>query len=226
MTLHSDEQAGGAADWLFAIGTDHNVPAIDGLVAVKGFDPARFLPEQVAVLEKADSYKAHAVFFEAQRQGRAPVAQALIFDALDYPDDGSFAELHKRLWSWGGVPLAYRAAPGLVQLFRCAHEPDFQGTDEMPICRPIRTLMLGADIAEAEARAAWWDANGIRNGSIWDDPYTCRLMLSANESAHRKLVEAVRELADYLNERSLLEADLRRRLLILSLLIVLISTEN
>lgn len=226
MTLDIDERDGRAADWLFAIGTEHSVPAIDGLVAVSGFDRAHFLPEQVAVLEKADSYKARAVFFEAERHGRAPVAQALIFDALDHPDDGAFAELHKRLWSWGGVPLVYRAAPGVIQLFRCAHEPDFQGSGEIPVCRPIRTLLLGVDIAEAEALAAWWDASRIRNGSIWDDPDTCRLMLSAKESAHRKLVEAVRALAEHLNKRNLLEPGLRRRLLILSLLIAYLEERS
>jgi hypothetical protein len=226
MTLDIAEQDGDGANWLFAIGAEHNVPAIDGLVAVSGFNREHFSPEQVAVLEKAEGYKARAVFFEAERHGRAPVAQALIFDALDHSDDGAFAELHKRLWSWGGVPLVYRAAPGLVQLFRCAHEPDFQGSGELPVCRPIRFLQLGADIAEADLRAAWWDANRIRNGSIWDDPDTCRLMLSAKDSAHRKLVEAVRALADQLNERNLLEPGLRRRLLILSLLIAYLEERS
>ena len=41
------------------------------------------------------------------------------------PTITKFAELHQRLWSWGGVPLLYRKTLGLVQLFRCAHKPDF-----------------------------------------------------------------------------------------------------
>ena len=226
MTLDTPEHDDRAADWLFTIGAEHRVPVVDGLVEVSGFDRVRFLPEQVAVLEKAEGYKARAVFFEAAHHGRAPVAQALIFDALDHPDDGVFAELHKRLWSWGGVPLVYRAAPGSIQLFRCAHQPDFQGSGQSPVCRPIRTLLLGADIAEADARAAWWDASRIRSGSIWDDPDTCELMLSAEESAARKLVEAVRSLAEQLNERNLLEPGLRRRLLILSLLIAYLEERS
>src|SRR3546814_6473198 len=82
-------------------------------------------------MEKAHSYGARAVFFEAERNGRAPVPQAFIFDANDGLDDANFAELHKRLWSWGGVPLVYRAVPGCIQLFRCAHEPDFAGQDDV-----------------------------------------------------------------------------------------------
>jgi hypothetical protein len=84
--------------------------------------------------------------------------------------------LHKRLWSWGGVPLVYRAAPGTIQLFRCAHEPDFAGPGGIPICNPIKTLSLGAETAAADDDI-WWDASRIRNGTIWDHPEACRLML-------------------------------------------------
>ena len=215
MTIHAPGAAFAAAEWLFAIGGG-DLPAIDGLVAVEGFDPLGNAPDVVAVIERARAYGARAVFFEAQRHGSAPVAQALIFDAKDHPDDARFAELHRRLWSWGGVPLLYRAGPGFIQLFRCAHEPDFAGPNDVPVCNPIRTLELGAEIAELDI---WWDAERIRNGAIWDDPDACDLMLSATKSAHRKLVAGVRALAHQLTERHLLDPRLRRRLLILSLLI-------
>lgn len=216
MTLDEAGYEPKLADWLFAIGAGGELPPIDGLVAVDGYDRTNRRPEEVAIMEKARSYGARAVFFEAERHGRAPIAQAFIFDAAQDGGEDSFAELHKRLWSWGGVPLAYRAAPGRIQLFRCAHEPDFLGQGSVPVCRPIRTLKLGAKIA---AQDAWWDASRIRNGTIWDDPEACRLMLSARKSAHRKLVEEVGALAEQLTRSGLLEPRLRRRLLILSLLI-------
>lgn len=214
----STHQHAQSAGWLFAIGEKHQIPSLDGLVAVQGFEPFGHSPDQVAILEKARAYGARAVFFEAGRHGRAPVAQAFIFDALDCPDDAEFAQLHKRLWSWGGVPLVYRAAPGTIQLFRCAHEPDFLGPDGIPICNPIRTLKLSAEIA-AERHDIWWDASRISNGAIWDHPEACELMLSASKSAHRKLVREVSALAVQLATRNLLGPRLRRRLLILSLLI-------
>lgn len=219
MTLVFAEASDRTADWLFAVARDSELPVIDGLVSTRDYDRSRMTPDQVAVMEKALKYNARAVFFEAGRHGRAPIPQALVFDIRDHPDDAGFAELHKRLWSWGGVPLIYRTAPGVIQLFRCAHEPDFIGADAVPVCRPIRTLALGVRIAESDREAAWWDASRIRNGTIWDDPATCALMLSGQKSAHRNLVEEVRALADRLNARSMLESGLRRRLLILSLLI-------
>lgn len=223
MTLDEVGSPGSEADWLFAIGEGRGFPGVDGLVAVDGYDPSGRAPEEVAVMEKALDYGARAVFFEAARHGRAPVAQALVFDVNTAADDSEFAELHKRLWSWGGVPLVYRAAPGRIQLFRCAHKPDFVGPDSAAVCRPIRTLSVAADIA---AEDVWWNAARIRNGTIWDDPDACALMLSAQKSAHRTLVEAVRNLAGQLTESRLLEPRLRRRLLILALLIAYLEERS
>src|SRR3546814_14113236 len=90
-------------------------------------------PEEVAIMEKAHSYGARAVFFEAERKGRAPVPQAFIFDANDGLDDANFAELKNRIWSWGGVPLVYRASPVCIPLFRCAPEYEFEGQDRESI---------------------------------------------------------------------------------------------
>ncbi|MDC7812974.1 HsdM family class I SAM-dependent methyltransferase [Sphingomonas koreensis] len=223
MTLEHTADAIEQAEWLFAIGEGRGLPSIDGLVPTDGYDPKGRAPEEVAIMEKARSYGARAVFFEAGRHGRAPVAQAFIFEATDDLNDAQFAELHKRLWSWGGVPIVYRAAPGCIQLFRCAHEPDFVGAGDVPVCKPIRTLRIASEIA---ARDVWWDAARIRNGAIWDDPEACRLMLSAKKSAHRKLVEEVRALAKQLGDRRLLEPRLRRRLLILSLLIAYLEERS
>jgi drug/metabolite transporter (DMT)-like permease len=102
-------------------------------------------------------------------------------------------------------------------------EPDFAGPDGKTVCRPIRTLLTGAKIAELDV---WWDSARIRNGTIWDDPHACSLMLSAQKAAHRTLVEEVRALAKQLSERRLLSPRLRRRLLILSLLIAYLEERS
>ncbi|KMQ73315.1 HsdM family class I SAM-dependent methyltransferase [Marinobacter subterrani] len=223
MTAGTSYTSNEKADWLFSIGEGSSLPIVDGLVSVSGYTATGRPPEEVAIMEKARSYGAHAVFFEAERHGRSAVAQAFIFNVDDEPDDARFAELHKRLWSWGGVPLIYRTGSGLVQLFRCAHKPDFVGADGIPICSPIKTLSLGAKIA---AQDIWWDAARIRNGAIWDDPHACKLMLSAQKAAHRTLAASVAELEKRLSESQLLPSRLRRRLLILSLLIAYLEERS
>ena len=105
MTLDEADRPSSEADWLFAIGEGRAFPNVDGLVAVEGYSPLGRAPEEVDIMERARDYGARAVFFEAARHGRAPVAQAFVFDISAATDDSNFAELHKRLWSWGGVPL-------------------------------------------------------------------------------------------------------------------------
>ncbi|WP_448125488.1 HsdM family class I SAM-dependent methyltransferase [Pseudomonas veronii] len=201
--------------WLTSLGTGSD-PSVDGLEIVATYDSKGRWPEEVAMMEKASAYGAYAVFFEASRHSRAPIAQAFIFLSSGPAEDAAFAQLHKRLWSWGGVPLIYRKSSGLVQLFRCAHKPDFAAPDGIPVCRPVKMLNLAAKVA---APGAWWDATRLRNGTLWDDPAVCKQMLSSSKSAHRSLIEAVKQLSRDLREQNLLSAGLRRHLLILSLLI-------
>ncbi len=208
----ADTQTG----WFTEFDRDDAACVIDGLVRVENYDPLGRPPEEVATIEKALTYNAHSVFFEAGRNGRAPIPQAFVYVSKDGADDDKFAELHKRLWSWGGVPLLYRKVPGQMQLFRCAHDPDFISGNGVQVCKPFRILEIGARIAELDA---WWDAKQIRNGTLWDDPDACRLMLSAQRAAHRNLIEVVRNLHAELTEKRVLTKQLRRRLLILSLLI-------
>ncbi|WP_264785650.1 hypothetical protein, partial [Gluconobacter cerinus] len=189
---------------------------IDGLIRIAGYLPEGRPPEEVVAMEKAASYGAYAVFFEAETQGRAGAPQAFIFVGNGPADDPAFAELHKRIWSWGGVPLLYRRLPGLIQLFRCAHKADFVSASGDLVCKPVKTLALAARI---NAREAWWDAERLRNSTLWDDPAACKLLLSSSKSAHRRLVDAVGDLHNRLKQSGLLNARLRRRLLILSLLI-------
>jgi N-6 DNA Methylase len=210
-------------NWLVKIDQPDVAQQIDGLVVVSGYNPTGRPPEEVATLEKAKFYHAHSVFFEAERNGRASIPQAFVFISRDGSDDREFADLHKRLWSWGGVPLLYRRTPGQIQLFRCAHDPDFMSATGEQICKPFRFLDIGARIA---AKEAWWNQERIRNGTLWDDPDACRLMLSAQKAAHRNLVEVVRGLNEELNNKRLLTVSLRRRLLILSLLIAYLEERD
>jgi len=201
-------------DWLANLDAD-TLTSVDGLVPVRGYQPEGRPPEEVAMMEKAGTYGANAVFFEAGRNGRAPMAQAFVFLSDGPVKDQAFAELHKRLWSWGGVPLLYRKTPGLVELFRCAHQPDFVSAAGEIICQPIKTL----ETAHKINRDPWWDSSRLRNGTLWDDTEAAKMLLSAKKSAYKGLIDAVKHLSDELDDQEILPKRLRRKLLILSLLI-------
>ncbi|TXM66584.1 hypothetical protein FV226_23325 [Methylobacterium sp. WL12] len=130
------------ANWLIELSNGDTQSSIDGLVLVKEFRALSLAPEQYLMMEKAESYAAHSVFFEAGRNNRAPVAQAFIY-VSDHPGEShEFALLHKRLWSWGGVPLLYRKTPGKVELFRCASKADFDQKDTAPRYKAYDTVSL------------------------------------------------------------------------------------
>jgi hypothetical protein len=150
--------------WLFQIAQRGSRIAVDGLVAVESYEKSGRPPEEVSLMEKASHYGADAVFFEA-REGKPPIAQAFIYDLTTDWTDSDFAKLHQQLWSWGGVPLVYRFTTGSVQLFRCAHRPDFEMHGSV-VLNPYRTLKLSSAITADP----WWDAHRLRNGTLWDDP--------------------------------------------------------
>lgn len=198
--------------WLTDLSTGR--ATADGIVPVKGFSRRGRIPDEVAVMEKAEEYGATAVFFEAQQGGRPPIPQAFIFVSDGPAQDPDFAHLHRRLWSWGGVPLVYRVTRGLVQLFRCAHRPDFEVRGQVAF-KPYRALELGTKIANDP----WWDAERLRNGTLWDDPDVCKELVSGRRAAQKTLVEEVQCLHEELKRKRLLPLHLGRKLLILSLLI-------
>jgi hypothetical protein len=132
--------------------------------------------------------------------------------------DDAFAELHRRLWSWGGVPLILRKRRARVDLLRCAHRPDFIGEDGRPRYHAFDTLDLLTTLDLATA-APWWDPEQLYSGALWDDPERCAALLSADRGAARQLVQAIAELDAALDQSRLLPERLRRRLLVLSLLI-------
>lgn len=205
---------GNFQQWWGHLGSAENSLPVDGLVQVCGYKRDGRPPEEVLMMEKASDYGAAAVFFEAARNEKPRVAQAFIYISDGPEDNPAFAETHQKLWSWGGVPLVYRKLPGCVQLFRCAHKADFVSKGEL-ICNPVETLKL----ATAVSADPWWDIEQLRNGTLWDNTQACSKLLSAEKSAHRGLVKAVKQLSDALTKQEILPKPLRRKLLILSLLI-------
>ncbi len=201
-------------NWLTHFSVADSRAVVDGLVPVQGYVKTGQPAEEVAIMEKAEHYRADAVFFEAPRDGKASVAQAFLYRSDGPARDPDFAELHQRLWSWGGVPLVYRVTTGLVQLFRCAHRPDFESGGKI-VCKPFKTLRLTSQIAADP----WWDAERLRTGTLWDDPAVCRQLLSSKQAAQKTLINAVKELHQELNDKGILPKPLQRRLLILSVLI-------
>lgn len=213
--------------WLFETGGGVEAPSSGGLVRVHGFRKLHLPPEQYLILEKAEFYEAEAVFFEAPQNGAPPVAQAFIYVSDGPEKDPAFGKLHRQLWSWGGVPLVYRQTSGCIQLFRCAHGPDFETKkSEEPEFKPYATLSKAADIDKAIKNAPWWNVERLQNGTLWDDPAVSKQLLSERKAAHKALIASIGALNDDLIRKKVLRKELRRKLLILSLLIAYLEARE
>jgi hypothetical protein len=169
------------------------------------------------VLEKAEAYGADFVLFRPGTPEHPVVPEALVF-VDDGLSDEEFAKLHRRLWNWGGVPLVFRKLAGRVDLLRCAHGPDFAAADGRLRYRAYDTLSLLATLDEATP-APWWDLTNLQAGSLWDDPKVCNALLSSKQAAQAGLMQAIAGRYKDLTAKRVLPEQLRRRLLILSLLI-------
>lgn len=196
--------------------------AESGLRSVAELDEKSVISsDERALLEKArDDYGASHVFFR-RRDGRARVAEALVFDdasANSTRTDDDFAKLHRQLWSWGAVPLVYRRLPGRVDIFRCGHGPDFDTGQEKPKYAVYNSLKTAGDITQLLEDEPWWDLRRLANGTLWDDKTIAKNFLS-DASAHKTLLRNVETLDKQLAKESRIAGSLRRRLLIISLLI-------
>ena len=192
--------------------------------------PSSVSAEVRLILEKAKSFGASHVFFRL-RPGRPNSPEALVFDDSELSGsrtDEEFAQLHRRLWSWGGVPLVYRRLRGRVDVFRCAHKPDFDTGREKPKYASHSSLDLldtAVDITTSLEENPWWDMRRLANGTLWDDRSIAEQFLS-DKSAHKTILNHVEVLERQLEQKSRLAANLRRRLLIISLLVAYLEDRD
>lgn len=216
-----------AADYIAFWQTGRTTPPLveSGLVAVGDLAQVSKLPADARVIvEKAANHFGATHIFFRSRPGRPTVPEALVFDDASKDSSRSneqFAELHRRLWSWGAVPLVYRRLSGRVDVFRCAHKPDFDTSNAHPKYAPhdgIQLIGTAADITAQLEKKPWWDMRRLANGTLWDDRTIAKQFLS-DASAHKTILGNVKALDKQLAKESRLAANLRRRLLIISLLV-------
>ncbi|HVC92243.1 MAG TPA: hypothetical protein VND64_01065, partial [Pirellulales bacterium] len=205
-----------------------NGEPIPGLVAVKsGLASVNRLDERMA-LQEADAInqddqaigKVDYVFFRRFNDGRSSQVVAYVVDnARGHSSEADLAQLHKRVWLHGGVPLIYVAGATKVDVLSCARGPDFWHNDR---CRynpaaEIRSLVEQAADVDAALRkqlhrfSAW----RLADGTFWDDPRNADLA-SSDQRAHEALIQAVVETDQELDGE---QRPLLRRLLLLTVLI-------
>ena len=195
-----------------------NGKPVSGLVRLKdGEESVKRLDERLAVRDAIAIQGIDYVFFRRFSDDRSSQVVAYVVDNADnHFTEQALADLHKRVWLHGGVPLIYVAWPTRIDILSCARGPDFwhDGRYEYTPAQRIEEA-IGHASAVSKALENQFSAWRLVDGTFWDDPRNSSLAKST-ERAHERLIAAVVETDEALNGE---ENPLLRRLLLLTVLI-------
>ena len=195
-----------------------NGKLVSGLVALTdGDEGVERLDERLAVRDAIAINGADYVFFRRFSDDRSSQVVAYIVDNADnHLSEKQLADLHRRVWLHGGVPLIYVAWPTRLDVLTCARGPDFwhHGKYKYTPVQKINQAIQGASLI-ANALDARYSALRLIDGTFWDDPRNSELAKS-RERAHERLIAAVVETDVALQGET---NPLLRRLLLLTVLI-------
>lgn len=166
-------------------------------------------------LEQAESYEADAIFFRMFPAGdnRSPIPQVYLYNkttlSLDKP---RFAEIHRRLWNAGIVPLMFIFTAGEIKVLNCRQEPEVDKDTQEPVYRPFHALekLITADQAFASRE--------ISAGTLWENP-KFKNDFVLEKTAYYKLLSYLKAFRVRLVEQKKLTKPVINRLLVMSILV-------
>ncbi|MBX3450766.1 MAG: N-6 DNA methylase [Planctomycetaceae bacterium] len=195
-----------------------NGKLVSGLVALRdGEEGVKRLDERLAVRDAIAIKHVDFVFFRRFSDNRSSQVVAYVVDNADnHLSEKDLADLHKRVWLHGGVPLIYVAWPTRLDVLTCARGPDFwhHGKYEYAPAQKISQAIHGTSAINV-ALDAQYSALRLIDGTFWDDPRNSNLAKS-RDRAHERLIAAVVETDEALHGD---KNPLLRRLLLLTVLI-------
>lgn len=171
---------------------------------------------QRIALENAKKYKADAVYFRLFENGRPPLPQIYIYDFTKVEkDDDEVAELHKRLWNSGQVPLFFVFDKTEVKIFNSLKQPQIKAG--RVVYSPLDTIKLAGQIQEQLKKD--FSSRNFDNGAFWEiSKYKDKFKL--NESAYEKLLARLKQgKRELIAQKVLPEEGLIHKLLVLAILI-------
>jgi type I restriction-modification system DNA methylase subunit len=166
-------------------------------------------------LEQAESYEADAIFFRTFPDGdaRSPLPQIYIYynPALSL-DETRYADIHRRLWNAGIVPLVFILTASQVKILNCRQEPNFDKERQRPVYTPFHAL---EKLVEANRAFV---AREISAGTFWEDP-TFKDDFTLEKTAYYKLLSHLKDFRqELLNLEILLEPTVNR-ILVMAILV-------
>ena len=187
-----------------------------GLVFVEGdiSDPHEFL-----ALEYAKKYGANAVYFRRFDDDRPPIPQIYIYDLTENEkDDFETADLYKKLWNSGQVPLFFLFYKTEVKIFNCLKPPKVDRNTEEISSDPFLNIQLASRVQKELDKINDFSAKRFDNGTFWtDSKYKNKFKLT--ETAYLKLLKELKRLRKEVIDSSILDKNIAQKLLVMSILV-------
>jgi len=176
-------------------------------------------PHEFIALEYAKKYGANAVYFRWFDDGRPPIPQIYIYDFTENgKDDFEIAELYKKLWNSGQVPLFFIFYKTEVKIFNCLKPPNVDRYTEEISSNPFLTIRLASRIQRELDIIKDFSAKRFDNGTFWtDSKYKNKFNLS--DTAYFKLLNELKRLRKEVIESKILDKNIAQKLLVMSILV-------
>lgn len=182
----------------------------------EGFRSLRFVsekennnlkPTEVFTLEKAEIFKADAVYFRYFSDGRAPIPQIYLYDNTeDKWQNEDLANIHRDLWSSCLIPIFIVLNKTSVSIFDSRKPVQVSGSTISTT--PLVTLEL-ADNAIKDYSAKMFD-----NGLFWESK-VAKGNFSIDKSAYKDLIKELKSFV----KRTNIHKDIVHKILVFSILV-------
>jgi len=198
---------------------DQISPESTGLLFTDDISEER-LHERIAA-EKARNYGADGIYFRRFQDGRVPAPQIYIFDfTLKKIDDNDIAELHRKLWNGGQVPLFFIFAKTEIKIFNCLKGPTFDPEQAKLTTSPMEIIKLAAGIEDElnEKKRKEFSARKFDNGSFWDTS-RYRDQFKLDDSSYESLLRYLKEIRTGILKENILKESIIQKLLVIAILV-------
>lgn len=187
-----------------------------GLIFV---DEKTNVPSEIIALEYARKYRADAVYFRRFQDSRPPIPQIYIYDfTKTQPNEDDFAQLCKKLWNSGQVPLFFVFYQTEVKIFNCLGALNLDKDTGRVSISVFETIRLAADAKKEIDKLKDFSAKNFDNGSFWNIP-KYRNRFNQKQSAYFKLLKELRQAKASIIKKKILPKKIAEKLLVMAILV-------
>jgi methylase of polypeptide subunit release factors len=164
-------------------------------------------PTEIFTLEKAEIFKADAVYFRHFSDGRAPIPQIYLYDNSDDKwQNADLANIHRDLWSSCLIPIFIVINKTTISIFDSRKPVQISGNSIST--KALETLELTDKALKA------YSAKMFDNGLFWESE-KARGQFSIDKSAYRDLIDGLKGFLKTTN----ISKEIAHKLLVFSILI-------